>query len=149
MPKECYFILDRHLIPKHNSIIYDEETGKIKTNLKDQIKINKSLLYQAFLKDPTINVVDIQIISFAEKGFAKTFLIYRYNLKRKQSCYSNAHNPYMSTRNILNLIRDAKKIKTYPGAHENYFKEILALEKYSPNLELLFLSRRLYCSKLS
>jgi hypothetical protein len=128
----CFFIVDRRVINK-SYVMNNSSVEKF-----DSIIVLKSKYYEAFLNDSSIDIQDVREISFANFGFAKTFFLYQYVPKHKQSCYRNSHNPFVVSKNIRNLIQQAKGLKVSNKNLKTTHKKISLNEKYTSKSELLF-----------
>jgi len=109
--------------------------------IEDPILSRKSFMHRrkAFKNlstDPTIEILKSKQISFVKMGFLRSFQVYEYAPKFKQSCYSNGFNQFVTTENIRNLLIGAKDIK-FTGRIGVGLKNQSVEEKYDLNSELV------------
>jgi hypothetical protein len=120
---------------------------KIKKNnicyfISEPIKSKRSIMHsriadKVLLQDKSIDIVKSFLIKFNHLGFNNVFQIRTYIPKNKQSCYNNGFNPFVSTKNIRNLLREARDINIDLGRVGVQLKEISVEEKYDSNSELI------------
>jgi hypothetical protein len=122
--KSCYFIMSSDF--KHaNRITFQSRLDR----------------YKIFKKDKTLKIIKVHKISFKDKGFPVVFQAFEYITNQTQSCYSNAFNPFVVTKNIRDLLIQSKSLskKINYGRPYGVAKKIISLEeKYNTNNELEF-----------
>jgi hypothetical protein len=93
--KTCFFLLGGN---KH-----EERGGQLAMAMRIQ---RRNIL----LKDPTIKITSQKFLNIPISGSPKVFFAIEYQPKMNQSCYANAFNPFVSTKPIIDLLRQAKNM---------------------------------------
>ena len=123
--KACYFIQELNILDSNLLGI---------SPIEQKLKKMRLALFE---KDNNIRRLETRIIILEKKGFQKKFLVTSYMPIKKHSCYSNAFNPWVTTKSFHDLLHKVKSLKNEDPT-QTKFKTLSVNEKYDSNGELAF-----------
>ncbi len=124
-------------IDSNSSCFLIVNPSSLNASVTIRIQAKKSR-FKLFLEDRNIKILGKKIISFVDKGFPETFEVYEYKPLKPQSCYTNGFNPFVVTKDIRNLLTEAKDMSFYYSSWVG-IKSIYNVEKYDEYSKLVFL----------